>query len=145
MVSGIWKMLWQNAGICHAQFFIFQCFSFATLGTGGSSRLTFTRAFLKLFRQTIVADFAVHLHEKRQEIAADGTPFLHRHADYASEFRVFVRQAAVGVPHCHKQEHVCSYLFRAEVQRVADEIGNIKLHEWSLAHAAPLSRSVALR
>lgn len=91
MVSGIWKMLWQNAGICHVPFFIFQCFSFATLGTGGSSRLTFTRAFLKLFRQTIVADFAVRLHKERQEIAADGAPFFDRHPDDASEFRVFVR------------------------------------------------------
>jgi len=128
----------QRPGICRPKRLCFQGGGGATACPGGGPRLAFALRLVQLPGQPLVADLARLALEEGQEIGADGTPSLEREARDPRELGVVVGQTASGIPHRHQDEHVGADLLGGELQRVADEIGDVELHEGPLAHAGPM-------
>ena len=127
----------QSAGICRPMPLCFQGRSQAAARPSGGPRLAFDLRLVQLFGQPLVADLARLALEEGQQIGADRAPLFQGQASNPRELGVVVGQAAAGVPHRHQDEHVGADLLGGELQRVADEIGDVELHEGPLAHAGP--------
>ena len=127
----------QSAGICRPMRLCFQGGNGAAACAGGGPRLAFDLRLVQFPGQPLVADLARLALEEAQQIGADGAPSFQGKACDPRELGVVVGQPAAGVPHRHQDEHVGADLFGGELQRVADEIGDIELHEGPLAHAMP--------
>lgn len=129
----------QSAGICRPMRLCFQGGNGAAACAGGGPRLAFDLRLVQFPGQPLVADLARLALEEAQQIGADGAPSFQGKARDPRELGVIVGQPAAGVPHRHQDEHVGADLLGGELQRVADEIGDVELHEGPLAHAGPMS------
>lgn len=138
LVSGVWRMPRQSAGIWLGIRLCFQRGGGAAARPGGRPRLAFDQRLVQLPGQPLVADLACLTLEKGQQVAAQRAPSFQRHARNARQLGVVVGQPAASVPHCHQDQHVGADLLGGELQRIADEIGDVELHERPLAHAWPL-------
>ena len=127
----------QSVGICRPMCLCFQGGSGSTACPGDGPRLAFDLRLVQLFRQPLVADLARLALEEDQQVAADGAPSPGREARHPRELGVIVGQPSAGIPHRHQDEHVGADLLGGELQGVADEIGDVELHEGPLAHAGP--------
>lgn len=127
----------QTIGICWDMRLCFQGGGGTATRAGGGPRLAFDQRLVQLPGQPLVADLARLALEEGHEIGADGAPSLEWQPRHPRELGVIVGQAAAGVPHRHQKQHVGADLFGRELQRVADEIGDVELHEGPLAHAVP--------
>ena len=130
-------MPWQNAGICRPMSLCFQGGGGSTAGAGGGPRLAFDLRLVQFPGQPLVADLARLALEEAQQIDADGAPSFQGKARHPRQLGVVVGQPPAGVPHRHQDQHVSADLLGGERQGVADEIGDIELHEGALAHVVP--------
>lgn len=128
-------MPWQRTGIRRLMRLCFQSGGGAAARAGGGPRLAFGLRLVQLFRQPLVTDLARFALEEGQEIGADGAPSFQGQARHPRQLGVVVGQPAAGVPHRHQDEHVGADLLGGELKRVADEIGDVELHERPFAHA----------
>lgn len=129
-------MPWQRTGIWCPMCLCFQGGGGAAARAGGGPRLAFGVRLVQLFRQPLVADLARFAIEEGQEIGADGAPSFQGEPRHPRQLGIIVGQPAAGVPHRHQDEHVGADLLGGELKRVADEIGDVELHEGPFAHAA---------
>lgn len=125
----------QNIGICPGMRLCFQGGDGSAARAGGRPRLALQPRLAQLLRQPPVADLATLALEEGQQLGADRPPSFQRQARHARQPGVVVGQAPAGIPHCHQKQHVGADLLGRELQRVADEIGDVELHERPFAHA----------